>query len=454
MITLPLLLLACSQPDPVETLLECTDADCRSSAIEAAYTADAEQITAWMTDLDPVIQASLLDHLTHAFPGDARALCKDVPRDKETRSRCTRRNVRPHLFANPGGQKKPPPRNPNAAPGPRSSNLPVPPSAAALWADTVLPPLDCGTRPTDLCAADAAMAAAESGEGAATIGARCQAGNPDDERSYGECLFKAAEVVAGRGAAGVEDALALCSDSVFGPMCVAHTLTRVSPAVPNADAFTPADIVTAREAAEALSSATDGALYVDFFWATWTHSSFVKITTVHGALLDHLPVEAHHHVSTAVAYRLMSQESPADFATAVERTAAALSSRTGTSPRRTRAATTRLKKQHWERDWAGEERFPTTWMLGPSRRVLAEEPEVDLQIAVLEAAGQLTQPPPADFFLSVLDDPSLDRRVRWTAARIGGSIDTEAASKRTDADTVIQARLSKSPAKSKAKVPR
>ncbi len=446
-----LLLLGCGEVDPVDTLQECADATCRASTIEAAYAADAERVTQWMVALpDPVVQAALLDQLTHAFPADARALCQAVPRDDETRARCSRRNVRPHLFANPGGQKKPPKRNPNAAPGPRSSNLPVPPSAAALWADLTLPPLECGARPSHLCAVDAATAAAESGEGAAVIGARCREGYPEDERGYGECLFKSAEVVAKRGAVGIPDALSLCSDSVFGPMCVAHMLTFASPPVPTADTFTDADIAAAQAVTEALSGAPDGALYVDIFWAIWVHSSFAGADTVHGSLLDHLPPEAHHHVPVAAALRLMTQDAPRSPSEALDQLTAALAERPEPLDRqRTRPAVTWMKKQHWERDWTGEERFPTTWMLGPARRVRAEEPDVDRQISVLEAAGQLVRPPPVSFFLSVLDDPAADRRVRWTAARIAASLDAEAAGQREDADPQVQARLSGSGRKGK-----
>lgn len=445
-----LLLLGCGEADPVAALLACTDDACHTRTIEAAYAADAAQVTEWMSALpDPVVQAALLDQLTHADPAAAKTLCQTVPRDRETRTRCSRRNVRPHLFANPGGQKTVPKRNPNAAPGPRSSNLPVPPSAASMWADTTLPPLECGDRQASRCAVDAAITAAAEGEGAAVIGAQCREGYPEDERGYGECLFKAAEVVAQRGADGVPDALSLCSDSVFGPMCVAHMLTFASPPVPTADAFTDDDIAAAQRVAEALSEAPDGVLYVDSFWAIWVHSSFAGATVVHGSLLDHLPQEALHHVPIAAALRLMTQDAPRSFPAALDQLVAALADRPAPHRQRTRPAATWLKAQHWERDWSGEERFPTTWMLGPARRVRAETPDIDRQISVLEAAGQLVRPPPADFFLSVLDDPTTDRRVRWTAARIGASLDAAAAAKREDADALIQARLSGSRTKGK-----
>ncbi len=449
-----LLLLGCGEPGPVDALLACGDADCHARHVEAAYAGDPERVIDWLSGLpDPVVQVALLDQLTHTYPADARDLCERVPRDDETRTRCARRNVRPHLFENPGGQKQPQKRNPNAAPGPRGSDLPLPPSAAAQWADVHPPTLDCGARPLAVCTVDEALVAAGSGADAATIGARCREGFVGDERGYGECLFKAAEVVAGRGAAGVPDALALCSDSVFGPMCIAHLLTLASPPVPAADAFTPQDITDAAAVATAFSAAPDGLLYADRFWASWVHSSIAAAAEVHGALLDHLPAEARHHVPVAAAHRLMSQRPPRSFEAEVQRLDEALARRADLAPPRYRPAATWMKVQLWERDWPGEEAFPTTWMLGPARRIRAPESGIDHQIAVLEAAGQLVQPPDARFFLAVLDDPTADRRVRFTAARIGAALDAAAAAQRTDDDPVIRARLSGSRSSSSRKPP-
>ena len=443
-----LLTLSCAEQGPVEALKACSDAECRTSTVEAAYEAAPEDVMRWMSALsDPVVQAALLDQLTYRFPEDARALCSTVPTDQQTKNRCARRNVRPHLFQNPGGLKssKLSKANMRAASGPRSSDLPVPASAAASWDGVVAPPVDCRQQGTALCALNAALEAAEAGEEDAVIAAHCRRGSPDDERAYGECLFKASEVVGEHHAtAGIPTAMALCSDSIFGPMCVAHLLTRASPPVPAADAFTAAEIDAASATAQAFQALEHGALYADRFWASWVYTSYSIAKTVHGGLLDHLPSQAWHHVPVAAAYQQLSQHVPRQLSEAVQALSAALEQRGPMAQASSHhQAVTRMQRHLWEQDWPGEEIFPSTWVMGPSRRVIAaDSAAVELQLAVLEAAAQLPTPPSGAFFFSVLNEPDLDQRVRWTAARIGAALDTEAAAQLTDSDPLVAARLS------------
>lgn len=444
-----LLILSCSTTEgPVAALKACDDSECRTGTVEAAYEAAPEDVSLWLHTLsDPVVQAAMLDQLTYRFPEDARTLCTTVPTDQQAKNRCSRRNVRPHLFQNPGGLKRTniSKVNQRSASGPRSSDLPVPASAAAGWEGVVAPVVDCRQQGEALCALNAALEAAKSGEDAAVIAAHCRRGSPDDERAYGECLFKASESVGEHHAtAGIPTAMALCSDSIFGPMCVAHLLTRASPPVPAADSFTAADIDAALAAAAAFEQIEYGALYADRFWASWVYTSYSISRTVHGSLLEHLPSEALHHVPVAAAYQQLSKDVPLRLSDAVEALSVALAQRGPMAPVTHRQAVTRMQRHLWEQDWPGEEVFPTTWVMGPSRRVLAaDSPTAEFQLAVLEAAAQLPTPPRSAFFFSVLDEPDVDPRVRWTAARIGAALDTEAAAQLTDADDLVAARLSK-----------
>ena len=430
----------------MEKLQACTDQACREAALEPAYIADSAGTIGWMiAQNDPVIQTAVIDQLTHRFPQDANAICEALPRQSDARQQCLRRNVRPHLYTNPTGHKEPGVLDASAAPGPRSSSLPVPDSAAAAWESGDVMTLEC-TTDRELCALQAARKAAHQGRSAAEIGGLCRAGFALTDKPYGECLFKAAEEIGEtRQAAGIADAMALCSGSVYGPMCIAHLMTRVGPPVPTADSFSPKDIAAAVVVADALAAATPPEmreLYVDRFWSSWVYTSYSQARTIHGTLIDHLPEAARHHVPVAAAHRQMTLNAPKTMSEEAARLETALALRPDIDQEASHhVAVTRMLRHLWERDLPGESDLTATWVMGPGRRARSSDPAAELKIAVLEAAGQLKTPPEADFFLSVLDEPDHDQLVRWTAARIGAALDGPAAAQRSDDDPLVAARL-------------
>jgi len=436
----------CEGPEPIDALRACEDAVCLSSAIEPAYRTTPEQVIAWLrAEADPVTQVAAIDQLAYLFPEDAQALCDAMPQPSEARARCNRRNVRPHLYGEVGSHKRERKRRAGSADGPRSSQLPVPASVAARWESTEPRDLACGGQARALCAVAAAQTAARDGASTEEIGGRCLSGSPDRDQAYSECLFKAAEALAeSRKADGISSALALCSGSQFAPMCVAHLMTLASPPVPSAQTAGAADIAEAAAVPTAFQAAAPehGALYVDRFWASWVYTSYKQAAEVTGALLELLPEEARHHVPVAAAHRLMTLQGPSTFEAEVDRLRIALSRREDqTLAPAYEDARTRMKRQLWLVDAAGEEALATTWMMGPARRIRVADPDLELQIAVLEAAGQLNAAPPASFFLSALGAPRRDPRVRWTAARIAAALEPEIAAQRTDDDPLVAARL-------------
>jgi len=441
---------ACADSDPVESFRRCTEASCQSATIEAAYAAAPEQTASWLSELsDPVVQAGLLEQLAFRFPEDAPTLCAAVPANSVGRQRCHRRNNRPHLSAGTDHQKRRTESSAVAAAGSRTPDLPVSRVVDPPWESGDPIALSCGTQPPDLCALSKAQEAAEAGGSADVIGGACRTGFPELGRSYSECLFKAAEHLGrSHGAAGIPAALQLCQASVYAPMCVAHLTIESSPPVPSADTFTDEDIDAAMATAAAfISSAPEhGAIYADRFWSAWVFTSYHHAATVHGGLLERLPAEARHHVAAAAAHRLMTRRVPSALDAAVAEVSAALRRRpSSVDPVRYTRARSQMIHQTWLRDWPGEELWATTWVMGPARRVRAMEPNIDRQIAVLEAAGQLKRTPPADFFFDVLDGPTRDPRVRWTAARLGAFLAPEQAAALVDSERMVQARLSHRP---------
>lgn len=449
---------ACGEADPVGVLLACGDAACRSAALRPAWEHDPGRVETWLGSLgDDRDRELLVEQLALSEPSAAARLCRLLPERGRARERCEARVVRPHLDT---ARRKPlaPEAAPDAAPGPRSGTLSLlalsDPPWFAVPADARAAALDgCEQREPALCARfrarDLALALDRDGAGLA-----CLAGDPDLGNAYAECLFQTAETLAeARGAEGVGVALELCSWSSFGPMCAAHVLTRVGPAVPAADELRAEDLAGPRATVAAIAAATAGqprlqASYVDRYWSAWTATTCRWARRVDGRLLGMLPEEARHHLAVAVAARLLLDRDPrqVDLEALVAATAAALADPgrepTAAARRKLHPLNTLHARDGWSEDREDQRAIPAAWVMGPGRRALVlEDPAVDLRIAVLEAAFQAGTAPPARFFLDDLAEPGRHRLERWTAARLGAALDPEAAAALHDPDPLVQAAL-------------
>jgi hypothetical protein len=466
-----LILLACQPDAPLVALEACEDQACRSAAMLPAWQHDPAGTRAWLLALeDPTVQATLIEGLALELPDDAAALCRELPAEGHARTRCERRVVRPHLE----GRGKPLAKEAGAASaaGPRSATLPLLELEAAPWSNASPGDLaealaTCEAGEPVLCGRLVSRERATAGQWE-PAGLACQAGDPSQGQDYAECLFQAAEVLAETGGAGtLPHALRLCSWSRFGPMCVAHSLTLVGPAVPAADSIAQADIDAAQDVARAIRDASEGqprlgATWEDRYWSSWTASTYKHASALDGRLLALLPDAAQGHGRVAMAARLLAGRDLTgvtldDLIHDFEAAAA----EPGVEPDpRGQAQRFDLVTWHHQQTWAfdrNEERdIPASWVMGPARRAVADEPDAELRIAVLEAAAQLREPPPASFFLAVVGDESEHRLVRWTGARIGGYLDPEAAAALSDPDSLVQQALDrprKKPAGNKGKKP-
>jgi hypothetical protein len=452
------MVVACGPQDPLATLQACEDLPCRSAALVPAWTADPAGTQRWLLGLeDDTVQATLIEGLALELPDEAASLCRELPPGSHGKARCQRRVVRPHLSGPSKRGVRPPRVAADAAPGPRSSTLPLLEQGEPPWSgadpDTLAEALDgCALTEPRLCARTLSREGAARGDWE-QAGTACLAGDPAGGDDYSECLFQAAEAAAEeRGAAGLGDALRLCSWSSYGPMCVAHSLTLVGPRVPGADRITAADVAAAQEVVGAIEDASPAggrtrATLVDRYWSSWTGTTVLSSASVDGRLASLLPPEAQHHLPVALAYRLMSDRDPASLE--LEALASELRSSladpgtepSAAAPPKLRKLVTKHRIQTWATDRGPESGIPAAWVLGPGRRAVSDDPDAELRIAILEAAVQLREPPPAGFFLAVVGDTDHHQLLRWTGARIGAQLDPDAAALLHDPDALVNAAL-------------
>ena len=405
----------------------CEDQPCRADAAGAAWEADRAGVEAWLRGLDEFERVPLVDVLAHRFPADSAALCEVLEKGTAGRSRCEKRNVRPHLTR---GEQTKNRHGSVSTTGPRSSDLPVlavgePPweGVSQLALDEALGPCTQGSR----CVQDRARDLGAQGAGGQAL-LTCAAGEPAGTSRH-ECVFQAIEGIAESG--DIEQALGLCGHAgQFAPMCVAHSLQL---AAPGPSQGTSPAIAYGDELGEL---GDEGRLYEDWFWASWTYSAVMGGASV-GQLAAELPESVAPHVRAAGAWAVVSQR-VGGFDETLKVVQARLEQ--GDSVRLTGdRIVARTTRSGWQ-DLPGEEELATVFLFGPLRRALAEDPEVDLQVALLEAAYQLEEPPDASWFAAQIT-PERDPVVRWTAARILSKHDPSALDGIDDQDELVRIRI-------------
>ena len=431
------LLLACSGGEPaadepgvsaeLAALQACEDQPCRAEAAGAAWEADRAGVEAWLRGLDEFERVPLVDVLAHRFPADSAALCEVLEKGTAGRSRCEKRNVRPHLTR---GEQTKNRHGQVSTTGPRSSDLPVLPvgdppweGASQLALTEALGPCTEGSR----CVQDRARDLGAQGAGGQAL-LTCAAGEPEGTSRH-ECVFQAIEGIAESG--DIEQALGLCGHAgSFAPMCVAHSLQLAAPGP--GEGAAPA----AAYGGELAKLGAEGALYADWFWASWTYSAVMGGASM-GPLGPELPDEVDPHLRAAAAWAVVSQR-VGGFDETLKVVQARLDE-TDTVRLSGDRIVARTTRSGWQ-DLPGEEEVATVFLFGPLRRALAADPEVDLQVALLEAAYQLEEPPDASWFAAQIT-PERDPVVRWTAARILSKLDPSALDGIDDQDELVRIRV-------------
>lgn len=432
------------EPEGLDAFQACEDVTCLKKHVEEAWTEDSKQVRKLLLQMDDdLVRAVLVGEIAQARPQEVDSLCGAFDFHSLARTRCLRLSRRPHLKARhdleaiqesvdrfrKGG-------------GPRGHLLPLPEFPDPEWAGATAEQAadavkDCADAPDlAVCAQNIANRAATDGD-LEEAGLACRAGHPEGERDYGECLFLAAEsAVEVRGLDALEDGLRLCEQSVFGPFCVTHLIELSAPGAPAADAGGRAEVEAAIDAAAQVRQAAGEEtrrqdLYEDFFWSLWIGTAFQMAEEVRGDLLEVLPERTRPYVRFSAATRVFRHEHlnyEFTLDKGVSWTRQALARREPLPERapRTWPATTFFSRPLWDHDKHDEREIRAIYAHGAHRRPTVEDPDLDLRIAVLEAAARADHPPAADFFFAFVgsEEPEL---VRWTGARIGTVLDPEGA---------------------------
>ena len=414
-------------------LADCGDPACRATAVEPAFrAAPLDTLTGLAALPDPVEQAALIEALMYAFPSQASAICRSTPTNSLAAERCGRLALRPHLFTDLAAQVAP--RMPRRA-GP-SRELPIASDAPIPWeqrpADVAALRANCGQSAP--CLNDEAMRRAEAGE-LESAGQLCALAWPVGSAVRAECVFQVAErLTLTFGAERLIDALAGCAGAdKLAENCTQHVILLSIPPPTPADQPDPQKVAAMLELIGRLkgaASADRAAEYADLAWSVWTREAALRADAPSGRLLAVLPAAAAPHVRMAAAWRyaLGHPNAEAGVREGVPSLKAAFADRgpVSASPSgQPLAAVQPRALWRWDRVAADADQ-PAAYALGAGRRLVSSDPDVDLQIALLEAYARLPEPTVFPALAALLGtDAPVD--VRWTAARLAAELDLEAA---------------------------
>ncbi|NOY26739.1 MAG: hypothetical protein GXP62_12775 [Oligoflexia bacterium] len=423
------LLLACTSPTGLDALRACADLDCQQATVATAMGLDPRGTGIWLSEQhDPLLQVALVTTLGGHNPALLAGICPRLL--PPARQRCDRFVERPHLGPPP---KPRPSSDERPGGGPLGTAMRVPdwPQAQADPQAKNQVSQRCGLDPACV---DQAARDAGSALRADLAEAACLNLYKDPARA-GECRFQAAEsAVSAAGFDGLPVALKLCVASAFASDCLSHTLVLILPTATPANQVNPAAVQVMAAAADQIASIIGGpeprtALSLaaseasDLAWNLWICSAFGisspgPAASVRGDLLDLVPPTAARHVRFAAASVMVRSRPRATVDALVVATRQALSRRGAPGPNAPRVPVVapRIGGHLWAADFPGEERVPATWALGMTRRPTSEDPDVDLQLAVISALASNPVPPPAAPLLALLDDQRRPETVRFAAA--------------------------------------
>lgn len=418
-------------------LAECPDAACRVQRAEAAFRdAPLDTLQAISALPDPLEQAALIEALVYAFPRQSGAICASAPAGSMASTRCQQRSLRPHLYTDAGLSAAP--RLVRAAPGPARA-LPSPVDRPPPWVGAGLDEAAlrgaCGASST--CLADAALARAATGE-AAAAGQLCLLAWPEGSVVRDECVFQIAErLVLTGGGAQVGPALAACAGAgVLSENCTQHVVLLSLPPAPPADRVDRPSLAALQAQLARIEAAGSPALtasLVDLAWSAWTRDAVGLAAAPSGRLLAAVPPEAAPHVRMAEAWRYAQlhpdvaeglRDGQVELQASLGSGGAPLEEPVPLPPPRPNPAQP-LAWWRFDRD-ASDGAMPSVHALGAGRRTVSTDPELDLQIALLEAYARVPGASLGPLLRAKLgSDDAFE--LRWTAARLAVELEPRAA---------------------------
>ncbi|MFH1469956.1 MAG: hypothetical protein ABIO70_36565 [Pseudomonadota bacterium] len=423
---------ACSTQGALQA---CPDPDCRAAVVQREFATNPVRSAEVLATLAPLEQEVLVRALAQGYPEDLMGLCAALVADSAGRVACEHMQRRPHLRLGTKARDVQPVAA-RQAPGPATRHPALPQLEPPGEVERAAARVDLGACEGDpSCITGLATAAAAEGWGM-RAGAICAEGFSGAATSQQECDFRSAEALAdARRWRATDEVVALCSwAGTFAHGCVQHSIVKMFPDLPAADAAGPEDVAESLEAVAALERAVGPALaaeYTDLFWAMWTASSFAHAERVDGRLLQVLPPAAWPHVRMGAAWWFLERY-PLEGSADLDVWTAALGARLA-DPGRAHPAAHHPPEHGKERcfwpddlDDSPEGTVPAVFCMGPARRPAAQDPGLDLELALLEASGRIEHPPELEFYRTVLESER-DILVRWTALRLLGARDPASA---------------------------
>lgn len=380
---------------------------------------------------DPVEQVVLVRVAHEVAPISLKEVCKAL-QGQPAEPDCARLRDRAHLRFEPAEREE----DPDALPPRRGMILdqvrlrPLPTDRLGGEAVDVCLEAELRVR----CQANAAVERARAGDAEGAWG-RCLA--LEAGRSRDECAFRSAEALVRdtpelrRATELVAPAMELClaADSFQG-QCLVHLTQALGDWAPMELVGTEASwarVEAARAAGVALLDGLEpglGKMWAERLLAEAAWRSVARLQPLEALPLPGLPEVARPHLRGAAALVLLQEQAEGDLDQLVARLAE-LEVRppvVDPSAERRPPGPARLEPQAdlWTRDHDSESGLPSVPLAGRVRRTRHEEPVLDRQIVLMEAAAQVT-PPRLELLRAGLDSP--DERVRWTAVRLLACVD-------------------------------
>ena len=372
--------------------------------------ATAEELAA----MDALGRLKVVSKLVDADPEGASPYCALLPYST-SRSRCEYAGVAVHLWE-PPEDLEPVTR---AGRGLGRSELTASDVPISDWSQVRMSPAaDVADPQAQAWSQAREMAEEGSTEHVAQACARLRGG----ERWRHDCFMGAAQLRLKRlGRAGIGEVFGLCGAAgSYRGACVSRLIDALASASPPAEVSDPLSWAPVLMRAHDLRALSEDARLqdelLDRFWARVALHSVYSARGLSGDALDVTPRAAHPHLRAALAHRVVnSADEDLSLSDAQRLVGAVIDRRIDGGGDAVSGLEMPEVTDLWSADGHGESHIAASSYLGISRRTVANDPDTDMTLSVLEAAAR-SAPPRLALIRSAVQHS--DQRVRWTAARL------------------------------------
>ena len=351
----------------LSALLACAEKTAPSEL--GLFPKEPQEVIAKLKSMDELARLDIVMELMEKHPDQSSLLCPLLSGDAQ--KRCVSISERPHLWSEKKEEK-------------------------STLSRTDFAPTDCQKGPQfRLCLEKEVKISIRKGK-IERVKGLCA--HIEEDTWFSECLFAAAEqATRHRGAHGYAEGVELCMEAgSFSGNCQEHLIMMLAKKAPSAHAKTMKDwalIQSASSAVRAAWSWRDRAkmeIFQERLWSEAIGVSYTGIKPVTGDVFELLSKDFHPHVRSALTRRLLQIDAPQThkLSTWVELAQTCSTKRVGTKRSRDVESRFQAVADLWE---TGIQEKSISYM-ATSRRLVSDDDEIDLTIAVLEAAARI---PPA-----------------------------------------------------------